>query len=409
MDEILIHIAASTTRRNDDIYRSLANTYLDFEPLQARDHGNEVERNEPDGPSASGDNEFALARANIRSSTSDIPLSLSSKESYGSFPSHISLGNHGRTLETSTLDNSLNVASQPVEEGNRLEQLEHIQSNWRRQTRSRKTVSSNRKRGEEISSCLLTADTTFLEDSQLAVAAMESQLHEHVMNSADETSEDDALYMSHKNSEAFNRVEGVAEVEAILETESEEGFYSSRPSLPPASTIGHPRPALSFLQSSNPVSVSTLTPDFHDLPFEVFAPPPAISVDSPGQLPSQVTQYLTTIRQRNSEKFQPSRNLRPLEMDERGYWLVESGKWPRSAQFQLWSTLRDHIQRGDLGWGISLHRSSSSLVIDQVKVYCWGEVVEHIWLCLWLYSKGKITGSGCRWFDAGDNLVIQAA
>ncbi|MCJ1254420.1 hypothetical protein MMC24_002235 [Lignoscripta atroalba] len=44
-----------------------------------------------------------------------------------------------------------------------------------------------------------------------------------------------------------------------------------------------------------------------------------------------------------------------------------------------------------------------------IKIYCWGEIVGHIYLVLILASDRRIRGMGARWVDAGGEVVVQMA
>lgn len=40
------------------------------------------------------------------------------------------------------------------------------------------------------------------------------------------------------------------------------------------------------------------------------------------------------------------------------------------------------------------------------RIYCWGDVVGHIYLLLYLVSERRVKGTGARWVDGGGELVI---
>jgi hypothetical protein len=68
------------------------------------------------------------------------------------------------------------------------------------------------------------------------------------------------------------------------------------------------------------------------------------------------------------------------------------------------------VANGRLGWGVTLHREpAKGHELGLVRLYCWGEIVEHIWLALWLCSDGKISAFGSKWVDAGEKLVVEIA
>ena len=147
----------------------------------------------------------------------------------------------------------------------------------------------------------------------------------------------------------------------------------------------------------------------------------------PPQPPSAVGQYKTHITQSlqfladNSDvniSYKPisvSRDIRPLE---RGYWLVqcpeESTSWPLREQIEFWRFLERTAGRGDAGWGVWCSRndeepsaSDGEASLGTVKVFCWGEIVRHVFLLLYVGSKSKIKKLGLQWVDAEEKVVVQ--
>ena len=124
--------------------------------------------------------------------------------------------------------------------------------------------------------------------------------------------------------------------------------------------------------------------DFDELPYHVLPPGPPISTKTPVGLPSQLTAHLEAIKAQNEGHFKPSRRLRGLEVEERGCWLFETVEWPKSAQYDFWSSLYEHVKGGSLGWGVFVCREqvpgNGSTGLGQVRLYCWGEIVEEICL-----------------------------
>ena len=112
-----------------------------------------------------------------------------------------------------------------------------------------------------------------------------------------------------------------------------------------------------------------------------------------------------------------SRSIRPLE---RGYWLIDcpenSSHWSLEQQIQFWQNLEKYINNGSAGWGVWCTRNdgdSESLVgkervsLGTVKVFCWGEVVPHLYLMLYVASNSKVRKLGLRWVDAEGEVVVQ--
>jgi hypothetical protein len=147
--------------------------------------------------------------------------------------------------------------------------------------------------------------------------------------------------------------------------------------------------------------------DFSKLPFSVLAPEPKIGITSPGTLPSQITPYLATIKTQNPMRFKPIKKLHDPAPDTRGWWSIDCSEWPARAQKDFWDALCKLLEDGSLGWATSLHREVGAQTLGEVRLYCWGELVEHMWLVLWLCSKGKVDGAGLTWFDAWKTAVFE--
>jgi hypothetical protein len=43
----------------------------------------------------------------------------------------------------------------------------------------------------------------------------------------------------------------------------------------------------------------------------------------------------------------------------------------------------------------------------EVRVFCWGEVVRHVYLMLYVASKSKVRKLGLKWIDAEGEVVVQ--
>lgn len=110
-----------------------------------------------------------------------------------------------------------------------------------------------------------------------------------------------------------------------------------------------------------------------------------------------------------------SRELRPLE---RGHWLIRcpegSKAWPLSAQIEFWTWLDRRIGNGHAGWGVwctredcEADKSVGQASLGALKVFCWGEVVRHVYLLLYLASHSKVKKLGLQWIDAEGEVVIQ--
>jgi len=356
--EILVHISAPATRQKDELYRSLTDAYAHFEPC---------------GVSPDGSPHIPREKSRIVSNVT------TSKDSYGSFPSLMGSGNHSssQSLQADAQgSNSLGEESQlPI---SRLDRLERIQVRWR-QTKSRPSLISVPISSTGAPPSSSRARGAFIDDTQSAYQALESQILDNMSATSEDTSDDDPA------------------VERTPLTES--AGNSQKPPSTTASKAPLSSKACESLQAPTLVATPAL---------EVYPPAPQVTIFSPGTIPSQITRFLATLKADNPNRYRPQKRVRTLDPDERGCWLADSCPWPYPVQAKFWTSLADHVGSGRLGWGVTLHREPAPThELGIVRLYCWGEVAEHIWLALWICSDGYISGSGTQWVDAEERVVIE--
>ncbi|KAH8629836.1 hypothetical protein IG631_14413 [Alternaria alternata] len=152
--------------------------------------------------------------------------------------------------------------------------------------------------------------------------------------------------------------------------------------------------------------------DLSTLPHSVLAPEPKIGTTTPLTWPSQITPYLASLKtQHPSTFFQPLKKLHTPAPDTRGWWSVDCSQWPATRQKHFWDAICERLGDGRLGWATSLHREVGAKHgvgnLGEVRVFCWGELVECMWLVLWDCSEGRVGGMGCRWVDAWERVVFE--
>ena len=157
-----------------------------------------------------------------------------------------------------------------------------------------------------------------------------------------------------------------------------------------------------------------------DLPPSVRPPEPGVSL-SP--FTTNVTPLLASLVAPESKitaSYHPiavTRELRPLE---RGYWLLvtpSEAKWPMAARVACWQYLTKVVESGGAGWGIWCTRNDNPRgIVDwsedagqgcEIRVYCWGEVVRHVYLLLYVASHSKVRKLGMTWVDAEGEVVVR--
>ncbi|PSN59551.1 hypothetical protein BS50DRAFT_508309 [Corynespora cassiicola Philippines] len=408
-NEILVHISAPTTLQTDDLYRSLADAYLDFEPHQP---------GSPGGHEEGTGRQDATAREQATEALVDVSMANTSKDSYGSFPSEVASDVQSHVHNGSTVYGSFGSIDDSVNPMSRLGQLEQLHSNWRKQQTLR-TPSASTGRRSDGQSAAIASPSGFIDDTQLAAQAIESQIHDSNSTTSEERSEEeeeaavvlDAQHLVSQDASKSAELEDVtiatqpsqhplsAEVDVPdSEKNAEVGtMRGTQTSAPPDINPSH-----SSVQRAD-ARLETL--DFSSLSTEVYSPMPQVSTKRPKRWPTQVTSYLLQIKTQKPHRFKPCRQARKLRKDERCIWRIQCAEWHPDLQYEFWETVADHIRQDDFG-SVNMFRDQvPASGLGQVDLMCYGEVVEHIWLALLVFSRGKVCGSA-RLLDAGENVIV---
>ncbi|KAI0432963.1 hypothetical protein F5Y09DRAFT_114205 [Xylaria sp. FL1042] len=102
-------------------------------------------------------------------------------------------------------------------------------------------------------------------------------------------------------------------------------------------------------------------------------------------------------------RFRPREQTRDLSPYERGHWLVDCSSWDPQLKRNAWAFLANYIGTGIAGWGVWCRRDPD---FRELRVYCWGSVVAHIYYVLWLSSHREILFTGSSWLDAERAKII---
>nr|POF26305.1 hypothetical protein CFP56_22454 [Quercus suber] len=141
-----------------------------------------------------------------------------------------------------------------------------------------------------------------------------------------------------------------------------------------------------------------------NLPLFIRPPEPLISID-------EFTTHITPLLDRLAglevaRAYKPVSVAREIQVWERGHWLIDASSLGTDLQLNLWQKLQEYIGVGSCGWGVWCTRDLSRLsptketLLGTVRVFCWGEVVQHIYLLLYTVSMSKIRSLGLQWIDA---------
>ncbi|KAK7228631.1 hypothetical protein V2G26_000801 [Clonostachys chloroleuca] len=116
------------------------------------------------------------------------------------------------------------------------------------------------------------------------------------------------------------------------------------------------------------------------LALEIWSPSPPVSVDDL-ELPIAVPERLAK-----------------LAAD------LSSRSWSRDVRLDLWNFLIPYIEGGLAGWGVWCRRDAA---LDEVRLYCWGSLVKHAYLLLYLASGRHLKYTGAVWKDAEAKPVLR--
>lgn len=156
--------------------------------------------------------------------------------------------------------------------------------------------------------------------------------------------------------------------------------------------------------AATPNTSSFLAPGVWWTQLEIRPKPPPTST---GELKAEmfITAHLAMIAERiPSSSYSPVSQKRDLRDMERGYWLLECEGWDEDLLQRCWNTLGRCIGRDLVGWGVWCMRDED---FKSIRVYCWGVVVRHIYLLLYMASENRIRKAGARWIGGDGETIIQ--
>lgn len=140
-----------------------------------------------------------------------------------------------------------------------------------------------------------------------------------------------------------------------------------------------------------------------DLPTSIRPPGPTASLQP---LKTHLTKSLKHLSENVNlaQCYKPVSVSRDLIQSERGCWTFDITTWPSQLRTDFFQFLTKMIEPGRVGWGVWCVREPASL---EVRVFCWGEVVRHIYLMLYVASKSKVRKLGLKWVDADGVVAVQ--
>lgn len=187
-----------------------------------------------------------------------------------------------------------------------------------------------------------------------------------------------------------------------------------KPEKPLNSSVTTPAPKLATLLPPPTPPVRTvdkrtekLLQEINDLPLEVFSPKAPVGLDGPVTF---VTPIIASFYAKVELRKRWTRNAvisRPISQFEVGHWAIETKPWPPRLQLSFWKVLTNQIGLRQAGVSTWCKRTPEPDQLGTVKVYCWGEIVEHLFLFLFTIADTGISSQEACWLDGQDEVVVR--
>ncbi|KAK0737616.1 hypothetical protein B0T21DRAFT_365676 [Apiosordaria backusii] len=164
------------------------------------------------------------------------------------------------------------------------------------------------------------------------------------------------------------------------------------------SDIGPQRPL------PNPQFRSNHPSQYYANKLTILSPPPPTAQHElePSDVISEVLSKLA-IELDLPTRFQLAKKTREPRPFERGYWHVDTTSWPSDLKKSAWTFLTDYIEKGIAGWGTSCSRNKE---YSWIKFRCWGCVVGHMYLVIYVASRRQVKYTGMKWVGGDGEVVV---
>lgn len=160
---------------------------------------------------------------------------------------------------------------------------------------------------------------------------------------------------------------------------------------------------LSLIRSSSDTCQSrTRATKYVDQSLEIMSPSPPVGMSDikPSDLVSKKLAKLATDL---SSRYRPIIK-RGVEAFDRGYWHLDCTTWSSETRLDTWKFLVNYVGSGLAGWGVWCRRDASH---DSIRLYCWGHIVKHTYLLLYLASGRQLKTTGAKWIGADGEVSLE--
>jgi hypothetical protein len=146
--------------------------------------------------------------------------------------------------------------------------------------------------------------------------------------------------------------------------------------------------------------------EINKLPLEVFSPKAPIGNSGPITFVSKTLGKFVALPALHN-RWKRASFSRPVKQFELGYWVIETSSWSLQLQLAFWKELTKHIETRNLGISTWCKRLPKPNQLGTVKVFCWGEIVEHLYLFLLTISDTGVSSQEACWLDRENKVVVR--
>jgi hypothetical protein len=147
--------------------------------------------------------------------------------------------------------------------------------------------------------------------------------------------------------------------------------------------------------------------EINALPLEVFSPKAPVGISGPVTFVTPILAgFIAKPELRNRWKRASIIN-RPIKKFEIGHWVIETGTWTWKLQLSFWKDLTRQIALRQAGISTWCARVPEPVQLGTIKVYCWGEIVEHLYLFLFTISDTGVSSQEVCWLDGQNEVVVR--
>jgi hypothetical protein len=173
----------------------------------------------------------------------------------------------------------------------------------------------------------------------------------------------------------------------------------------PTNAIAFP-PSTSSSQILNK-RMKQMLQEINTLPLEVFSPKAPVGLGGPITFVTPILAGFTAKPELCNRWKRASIINRPIKKFEMGHWVIKTRLWASKLQLSFWKDLTRQIVLRQAGISTWCTRAPETDQLGTVKVYCWGEIVEHLYLFLFTISDTGVSSQEVCWLDGHNEIVVR--